>query len=865
MVQAGLFSMEAMGARPRMNPECTVVGQGWRIGILTDRLVRFEWSDDGVFVDDATPFAIDRWFDPPPFTVRKGREGSVSIETDQLVIDYDGKAFSREGLSVHLKRSASADATWHYGDRQCGNLGGTTRTLDQVNGSVKLDPGLIAKDGWALIDDSRTDLIRRADRVAGEDNPFGTWVFAKTSPSEDLYFFGYDQDIGQAIDDYCHLAGPTPLLPRFVFGNWWSRYHAYSSEEYEDLLERFDREGIPFTVAVIDMDWHLVDIDPRYGSGWTGYTWNRDLFPDPPAFLDWLHRHGLKTTLSLHPRDGVRAFEDRYADAARAAGIDPASGRTVDFDVTSPRKMAAYFDCILHPMQEEGVDFWWVDWQQGSVARQKDLDPLWLLNHLHYLDSAGGPGSRPLTFSRYAGPGSHRYPIGFSGDTIVSWESLKFQPYFTAMASNIGYGWWSHDIGGHMFGYRDEELQARWYQLGTFSPICRLHSTSSPFNGKEPWNFHEPARQAMIRALRLRHALIPYLYSMNRRAAYENRPLVEPMYWNYRGGNVPTQFQFGTEMIVSPVLEPNDRQVQRGRADVWFPQGLWFDWSDGRHYASPLEDGRTMQVWRGLDRVPVFCKAGGIVPLQDLDGAGSGRGRRLNSVTNPDSLTVCIFPGADGHFVLWEDDGGPQDSVTWVRTDLVLNWRSGRRSFVIGPARLEGGSAADGGQGESAAGEDGFSGGEGGPSLGDVIPGMRRWRLRLRGVDPLGSDQVRVTVDGEEVAPAVSYDRETLTLTVDLGRRPCGARIEVGFLAPLEVAENPTSEDVFSLLQDAQMLYFTKEKAWQEVQRQGGAALPSLLTMEMPPGDYGEPAWFSSHMPSSVIGAMVEILSRDQR
>ena len=70
-----------------------------------------------------------------------------------------------------------------------------------------------------------------------------------------------------------------------------------------------------------------------------------------------------------------------------------------------------------------------------------------------------------MTFSRYAGPGSHRYPVGFSGDTIVTWESLRFQPYFTANASNIGYGWWSHDIGGHMFGYRDEELEVRWYQL----------------------------------------------------------------------------------------------------------------------------------------------------------------------------------------------------------------------------------------------------------------------------------------------------------------------------------------------------------------------------------------------------------------
>lgn len=120
--------------------------------------------------------------------------------------------------------------------------------------------------------------------------------------------------------------------------------------------------------------------------------------------------------------------------------------------------MDAYFD-MHHRMEAEGVDFWWLDWQQGGVTRQKGLDPLWMLNHMHYLDSGRG-GNWPLTFSRYAGPGSHRYPVGFSGDTIVTWESLAFQPQFTATASNIGYGWWSHDIGGHMFGYRNEELEA---------------------------------------------------------------------------------------------------------------------------------------------------------------------------------------------------------------------------------------------------------------------------------------------------------------------------------------------------------------------------------------------------------------------
>ncbi len=122
----------------------------------------------------------------------------------------------------------------------------------------------------------------------------------------------------------------------------------------------------------------------------------------------------MKATLNVHPRDGVRAFEELYPQVAKAMNIDPESGEAVQFDLTDPKFMEVYFDQLHHPMEEDGVDFWWIDWQQGGLTRQPGLDPLWGLNHLHYLDSARNDGSdysernpRPLTFSRYAGPGSH--------------------------------------------------------------------------------------------------------------------------------------------------------------------------------------------------------------------------------------------------------------------------------------------------------------------------------------------------------------------------------------------------------------------------------------------------------------------------
>ena len=211
------------------------------------------------------------------------------------------------------------------------------------------------------------------------------------------------------------------MIPRYALGNWWSRYYKYTEKSYKALMERFEKEDIPFSVAVVDMDWHLVDIDPKYGSGWTGYTWNRDFFPDPEGFMKWLHDRNMHITLNLHPADGIRAFEDAYPRMAEAMGIDPKTEQPVVFDISDPHFLEAAFEHVLHPEEEKGVDFWWIDWQSGGISKVEGLDPLWMLNHYHYLDN-GRDGKRPMTFSRYAGPGSHRYPVGFSGDTIITWN-----------------------------------------------------------------------------------------------------------------------------------------------------------------------------------------------------------------------------------------------------------------------------------------------------------------------------------------------------------------------------------------------------------------------------------------------------------
>ena len=835
------------GMHPAMNPATTLQGEHWRIGLITESLIRLEWSDSGEFEDRATLMAVDRAFLPSgavDYTTGE-RDGMLVVETPALRLTYDRKPFSKEGLTIVVKGVPDSQFnTWHYGDDPKGNLGGTARTLDEADGAIPLGQGVISRDGWAVLDDSASNVFVTADADGNLPDGVvaygGIGVAPRDHRETDIYFFGYGRRYREAVHDFQKLSGPAPLLPRYALGNWWSRYYRYSEEEYLDLMDRFKREGIPFTTSVIDMDWHLVDdVDPKYGSGWTGYTWNPKLFPDPKRFLDGLHERGLRTTVNIHPRDGIRAFEKPYAKAAATVGVDAEAQEPVEFDLTNPKFVQAYFD-MHHDLEADGIDFWWIDWQQGGVTRQPGLDPLWVLNHMHYCDSARD-GRWPLTFSRFAGPGSQRYPVGFSGDTVITWKSLKFQPYFTSTASNIGYGWWSHDIGGHMFGYRDEELEARWYQLGAFSPINRLHSSCSPFSGKEPWNFHEPVRSAMVDVLRLRQALMPYLYTMNWRAAVDGDPIVEPMYWaNPNLGEsyeVPDEFRFGTELVVAPVVDPMDKASMRGKADAWLPQGDWFDFFDGRRYVAADPAGRRLAVWRTIDRIPVFAKAGGIVPMQSDP---------LSDMTvNPRALDVVVFPGADGSFAMREDSGefhdvcadaaAAQEAATAV-TAMTWQWDDGRSpQFVI----------------EAPTGNT------------SVVPERRDWTLIFRGV---ARSAMQVIVGGEAWdkdlvgTTVVDYDAETMSLSVKLVDVPSSSRIQVLFPQGLALAESPTEADCERILFDAQMLYTTKEHAMAQISRYGVAAIPGLRTLERE--QRNERDFFQSHMPESVIGALEEVLLR---
>ncbi|MBQ8639376.1 MAG: DUF5110 domain-containing protein [Lachnospiraceae bacterium] len=772
------------GVSPRGREENIIQGEKWRFTLLTPRLIRMEYSEDGVFEDRPTQTVINRTFEPVSWRLTK-KDGGFELYTDGMQISYDGEKFTKNGLSAHGQGGLHPyGAVWHYGENP-GNLKGTARTLDLVDGACELQDGILSTVGCAVLDDSETLLLT-------EDG----WVEPRRPGSIDLYLFMYGGDYEEALSDYYRLTGKTPMLPRYALGNWWSRYYEYTEESYRELVERFEREEVPFSVAVIDMDWHLVDdVDPKYGSSWTGFTWNKKLFPDPKRFLSWLHEKGMRTTLNLHPADGIRGYEAMYPQMAEAMGVDASVEEPVLFDIANREFLEAYFTYVMHPYEEDGVDFWWIDWQQGNNTKIPGLDPLWMLNHYHYLDSARD-GKRPLTFSRYAGPGSHRYPVGFSGDTIMTWESLDFQPYFTNTASNIGYGWWSHDIGGHMRGYKDNEMAARWVQYGVFSPINRLHSSKSDFNGKEPWRYPMEIAEVMRQFLRLRHQMLPYLYTMNYRAHWENRPLIQPMYYSfpkdYTAYNVKNQYFFGTGLMVAPITTPQIRHLNTAKVQTWLPEGIWFDFFTGMIYSG----GRLLDMYRGIHTIPVLARAGAIIPMTDeIQGAAA--------LKNPSSLVLRVYGGADGAFTLYEDDNETMGCYEGdcVKTDMRLDWES--KTFVI-----------DGAKGNLS-----------------LVPGTRAYTVCLYGVN---KTDVTVMVDGERVEAGVSYDEEMGCLTIRLEAVRSESRVLVSF-ATCSLRANPVEKKVFDFLNQAEIAFEQKERVYQTVRSSLSAAarIAQLQAMDL--------------------------------
>ena len=694
---------------PVASAQAQVVAGNARFTVLTDRLIRMEWSEKGAFEDNATLAIVNRNLPVPKFTTTRSGDG-VTIRTSALTLTYKGGKFAEDNLSVSFKLNGKT-VTWHPGMEATGNLMGTARTLDgctgpdHINNNDPMELGILSRDGWAIVDESSRHLL------VPDDSDWGEWVSVRPEGDvQDLYIFAYGHDYKAALADFTKVAGKIPMPPKYVFGYWWSRYWAYSDVEFLALGKEFRDRRIPIDVMVIDMDWHqtwqstgrrLRRDEVGQNVGWTGYSWNRDLFNDPEAFLAELHDElHLKTSLNLHPASGIVQREDAYpafvADyLSRTDDYDGPEGyiykggeqqangniakkgyhAPVPFRMDQVAWADAYFNSVLHPLEKQGVDFWWLDWQQYKESNYvPGLSNTFWLNHTFFndkvrrnIDKPAEDSERPMIYHRWGGLGSHRYQLGFSGDTNIRWEVLGYLPYFTATASNVGYGYWGHDLGGHMQRGQiptDPELYTRWLQYGVFSPLFKTHCTSSAIIERRFWAF-EDHYQYMRDAVELRYSLSPYIYDMARKAYDTGVSLCRPMYYEYpeeeKAYTWKEQYFFGDNILAATVCEPLDSLTGKAGRSVWLPAGN--DWYDMAH-KQMLKGGQTRNLEYTIGEIAWFVKAGSIIPL-----AAEGI-QNLQEKSN--ALRIYIAPGAGkSTYTHYEDDEVSQAYPDSYATTLI--------------------------------------------------------------------------------------------------------------------------------------------------------------------------------------------------
>ena len=701
LLLAAGWMLRAGSLNPVANPAAVVTEGNARFTVLTDRLIRMEWAEDGIFEDRASLAIVNRNLPVPKFKVTRSG-GVLTIATDRLTLTYKGGRFDESNLKVTFPLNKKP-VTWHPGLADSGNLKGTTRTLDGCLGFEKLskretelENGILSRDGWAIVDESNRHLFEKVD------TDWENWIAERPEGDRlDWYIFAYGHDYTAALGDFIKVAGRIPLPPKYTLGYWWSRYWIYTDEEMLDLGREMRERGIPMDVMIVDMDWHYTykDMDKRLGHddfgqrrGWTGYTWNRDLFPDPEGFLAEVHKMGYKTALNLHPASGIRPYEECYETflkdyLSRTDDYDgpkdyifgdepylyqgnekpvgkPGYKASVPYRLTQQAWVEAYFNSVIHPLEKQGVDFWWLDWQQWIESRYvKGLSNTFWLNYVFFQDKVrqsatlGKDAGRPLIYHRWGGLGSHRYQLGFSGDTYDEWSVLQFLPYFTATASNVGYGYWGHDIGGHMIKREhtrstDPETYTRWLQYGVFTPIFKTHSTQNAKLERKIWAY--PTHyEYMLAAIRLRYTLSPYIYTAAHEAYETGISMCRPLYYAYpEEENAYTwneEFFFGDRILATAVCQPAGADGKSARK-MWFPKGNdWYDMALHQTY----KGGTEKTLYYTIDQNPWYVKAGSVLPLA---------GKDIRNLQDPsDELGILIVPGNGvSTYDLYEDDGVSQ-------------------------------------------------------------------------------------------------------------------------------------------------------------------------------------------------------------
>jgi alpha-D-xyloside xylohydrolase len=503
------------------------------------------------------------------------------------------------------------------------------------------------------------------------------------------YYFLLGPEFDKVVREYRELTGAPPLFGKWAYGFWQCKNKYNSQEELLSVAHKYRQLHIPVDNIVQDWFWWYTMGEPVF---------DKTRYPDPPGMVEALHKNNFHLMISVWPyfRPGSKTYEDMdhrgfFIDKTKVAGFHPA-GMAV-YDAFNPAARKYYWNLVDEALFKIGVDAWWLDTTEpetedretnilvtnktylGNGARYANAFPLMTTSGVYQGQRSESDKKRVFILSRSAFAGAQRNAAAvWSGDVNSDWVFFKKQIPAGLNYSLSGLPYWTTDIGGFVSGNPDDpeyrELFIRWFQFGTFNPILRVHGTRST-NQNELWSYGSEAEKILVRFDTLRYRLLPYIYSLAWMTTSEGytpmRGLIMDFRTDARVATIGDQFLFGPALLVNPVTDPGATTRR-----VYLPKSKWYDFWTG----VPVEGPRAVDVAAPLEAIPLFVRAGSILPM--------GPEKEWSTEKPEDPIEMRIYRGANADFTLYEDENDGYNYEKGVFATIPFHWDEEKQTLTIG-------------------------------------------------------------------------------------------------------------------------------------------------------------------------------------
>ena len=682
-----------------------------KLQVCTDSIIRVRYSATSTF-SDRPDYVIKKTSWPETKWTMQSTDEAITLTTARLAVtvtrkdggityrDLDGKQLLQEatrkltpvkvnGEDTYRAESfiniyGSREALYGLGQHQAGvwNYRGESVDISQDNTNISI-PFLLSSQGYGLYwnNDSRSRF----------NNRFANYMYITSEVADNIdYYFFYGPDFDRIIAAYRELTGQAPMFGKWAYGFWQCKNRYKSQEEILGIAKKYRELHIPADSIVQDWFWWN-----RKGE----HVFNKN-YPDPKGMIDQLHAENFHLMISVWPffEPGSAVYDEMdkrgwFVDKFKFAKPPYHTNGMAVYDATNPEARKYYWQLMDKALFNIGVDAWWLDTTEpetegqeenillghklaaGSGNRYVNIYPLMTTGAVYDGQRIASDKKRVFILSRSAFAGDQRYGVtAWSGDINSDFFSFRRQIPAGLNFALSGIPYWTTDIGGFVSGDPDDpayrELFIRWFQYGTFNPILRVHGTRKT-NQNELWSYGPDAQKILVSFDRLRYRMLPYIYSLAWKTTSESytpmRPLVMDFRSDVRAQNIGDQFMYGPAFLVNPVTEP-DATTRR----LYLPESKWYDFWTGASVAG----GRTIGASAPLDRLPLYIRAGSILPL--------GPAEEWSTENPADPIELRIYRGADADFTLYEDENDTYNYEKGAYATIPLHWDEAKQALTIG-------------------------------------------------------------------------------------------------------------------------------------------------------------------------------------